>query len=248
MEGYLIVAVLIRFCADLFLIMAINRLSVPAERAWRGISGAVVGGLYAAGCTLLQWRFLSGPVCYGAALLLSCFVAFGTGRNVLQKWPMFCLLRLGLDGLGSSTGEMIGAALLFGVCLYGFRWDGRKQYVPVELRHKENRVTLQALYDTGHGLTDPITGKPVLVVGADIAGRLTGLTPEQLRKPVEMMGAIPGLRLIPYRTVGRAGELILALPLEHIRIGKRNSSCLVAFAPQVLDESGKFQGLIGGTV
>ena len=245
MQSYVVIGIIIRFLADFLLIMGVNRLSVPGERVWKGVAGAAVGGLYAVLCTTLKWQLLSHPVGYGISLLLTCLTAFG--KDSLRKWPMFCLLRLGLDGLGTGTGELIGAAMLFGVCLYGFRFGG-KRYVPVQLQYGSKRATLQALYDTGHHLTDPVTGKPVLVVGADIATGLTGLTPEQLRKPVEMMGTIPGLRLIPYQTVGRAGEMMLALPLEHIRIGKRKGSFLVAFAPQVLDETGKFQGLIGGTV
>lgn len=245
MPKYVIIGILIRILADFLLIMGVNRLNIPGERAWRGVAGSVVGGLYAVLCTVRKWQFLSHPVGYVLSLLLTCLIAFG--KDGIAKWPMFCLLRLGLDGMGNNTAQMIGAAMLFGVCLYGVRFGGRKQYVPVKLQYGNKQITLQALYDTGHSLTDPVTGKPVLVVGADVADRLTGLTPEQLRKPVEMMGKLPGLRLIPYQTVGRS-ELMLALPLEHIRIGKKRSSFLVAFAPQVLDENGKFQGLIGGTV
>lgn len=247
MQMYVVIAIVIRSLADFLLIMGVNRLNVPGNRVWRGLTGAAAGGAYAAACMLLKWRFLSHPAGYILSLLLTCLIAFGVGTDNLRKWPMFCLLRLGLDGMGSSTGQMIGAAMLFGVCLYGFRLGGRKRYVPVELQYRNNQVTLQALYDTGHSLRDPVTGKAVLVVGADVADRLTGLTPEQLKQPVEMMGTIPGLRLIPYQTVGRS-ELMLALPLENTKIGQRKSKYLVAFAPQVLDENGKFQGLIGGTV
>ena len=246
MQSYIVIGIIIRILADFLLILGINRLSAPGERIWRGLAGAVAGGIYATLCMVLKWQFLRHPVGYAVSLLLTCLIAFGFG-NHMRKWPMFCLLRLGLDGLGNSTGELIGAALLFCVCLYCFRVAGGKRYVPVELQYQNNRVALQALYDTGHGLTDPVTGKPVLVVGADVADRLTGLTQEELKKPVEMMGKVPGLRLIPCQTIGRA-ELMLALPLEHIRIGNRKGRYLVAFAPRVLDENGKFQGLIGGTV
>ena len=248
MESYFVVAMMIRILADFLLIVGVNQMSLPGERLWKGIVGAAAGGLYAAGCMLLRWRFLRHPVCYVLSLLLTSLIAFGIGREGLQKWPMFCLLRLGLDGLGKGTEELLGAMLLFAVCLYGFRWMGGKRYVPVELQCRGHKVKLKALYDTGHQLTDPITGKTVLIVGADIAAELTGLTPQQLCNPVEVMGVIPGLRLIPYQTVGRAGEMLVALRPEYMKIGKRRSQCLVAFAPQVLDGDGKFQGLIGGMV
>lgn len=246
MEGYLIIAIWIRFFTDFLVIMGINRLFVPGENPWRGLTGAAVGGFYAAGCGVLQWGFLIHPACYGGSLVLICLIAFGVSRESLRKWAMFCLLRLGMDG--DSTGEMVVSLLLFCVCLYGFHRSGKKVYVPVELQYRNQKIKFQALYDTGHQLTDPVTGKPVLVVGADVAKLLTGLTPQQLQQPVETIGTIPGLRLIPYQTVSRTGEMMLALQPEKMRIGKRKNCCLVAFAPQVLDESGKYQGLIGGKV
>ena len=81
-----------------------------------------------------------------------------------------------------------------------------------------------------------------------MARELTGLTKQQLRKPVDALGTIPGLRLIPYRTVDQSGRFLLALQLKHTKIGKRTGSALVAFAPEVLDGNGKYQALIGGTV
>ena len=106
-------------------------------------------------------------------------------------------------------------------------------------------MRLTALRDTGNSLRDPITGKPVLIVGADIAEKLTGLSPAALRDPVRTMGSLPGLRLIPYRTVGNTGFL-LALRIPSVKIGNRQGSALVAFSPHILGSG--YQALTGGTV
>ena len=102
--------------------------------------------------------------------------------------------------------------------------------------------------DTGHSLRDPVTGSQVLIVGADVAQTLTGLSPQQLADPVRCMGKLPGLRLIPYKTVGKSQGMLLAMQMPNGKIGNRTGNILVAFSPQVLDESGKFQALIGGNV
>ena len=100
--------------------------------------------------------------------------------------------------------------------------------------------------DTGNLLRDPITGRQVLVVGGDVALELTGLTQEQLRSPVESIGALPGLRLIPYRNVGNSSGFLLALRLQNVKIGKWKGSTLVAFAPEGLSSEGAYQALTGG--
>ena len=100
----------------------------------------------------------------------------------------------------------------------------------------------------GNRLTDPVTGQSVLVADDRSAQTLLGLTRQQLRSPVETVasGAVPGLRLVPYRAVGQAAGLLVAIRLDKVRIGKWEGSSLVAFAPEGLD--GNYRALTGGTV
>jgi len=116
----------------------------------------------------------------------------------------------------------------------------------VELSYGDKRVQLTALRDTGNTLRDPVTGRQVLVVDASTAGKLTGLSVQQLKKPVESVTALPGLRLIPYRAVGQAGGLLLALKIPQAKIGSWQGSALVAFAPEGLGSDGTYQALTGG--
>ena len=109
-------------------------------------------------------------------------------------------------------------------------------------------MRLTALQDTGNTLRDPITGKNVLVVGADVAGELMGLTREQLCSPVESMGALPGLLLIPYSSVGSSSGFMLAIRLQNVKIGTWQGSTLVAFAPDIFRSEGAYQALTGGAV
>ena len=87
----------------------------------------------------------------------------------------------------------------------------------------------------------------MLIVSSGPAQVLTGLTKQQLRDPVHTMGTIPGLRLIPYRTIGQTG-LLLALQIPAVRIGSWQGSSLVAFAPEGLCADGTYEALTGGMV
>lgn len=249
MKYYILLAVIIRFAVDFMLIVAVNKVFVQWESPIRGLLGGAVGALYAAACML---PILQQPVWYVLSLLLTSAVGFGVGRTAIWQSLVFCLLRILLDNLSWNQGtirELIALVLLCGVGLWGLRGSRMiRRFVPVQLSYGGKQMKLCALLDSGHDLRDPVTGRPVLIVGADVADQLTGLTAQQLKKPVETMGAIPGLRLIPYQTVDSSGKMLLAMQLPDARIGRKKGSFLVAFAPQVLDGKGQFQALIGGNV
>ena len=88
----------------------------------------------------------------------------------------------------------------------------------------------------------------MLVISPEIAGRLTGLTLKQLQHPLETIALrpIPGLRLIPYRSVGNAGGFLLAKRFEDVTVGEKKQSALVAFASEGLGKGEIYQALTGG--
>ena len=98
----------------------------------------------------------------------------------------------------------------------------------------------------GNTLRDPITGEPVLVVAGSVGQRLTGLTEDQLRTPLETLARrpIPGLRLIPYRAVGQSGGMLLGVRMDKVSVGSRQGSAIVAFAPEGLGGEGLYQALV----
>ena len=75
-------------------------------------------------------------------------------------------------------------------------------------------------------------------------GLRLGLPADVLADPAGKM--LPGLRLIPYRAIGVAGGLLLAVRLEGVRIGNKNADTLVAFAPEGLGGNGTYRALTGG--
>ena len=255
MQVYLDVVIVLNVLVDLLLLIGTNRLCGYETHPGRAVLSSALGGVYAGVCLLPGFAFLGNLLWRTVFLVLMSAIGFGFERSVLRRGAVFVLLSMALGGVAvglSSKGFWAVAASAGCVCLLcaiGFRGrlSGQK-YVAVELAYCGKQVKLTALRDTGNMLQDPITGKEVLVVGADIARKLTGLTVEQLKNPVETVGAIPGLRLIPYKAIGQESGMLLALKLSQVQIGSRKGSWLVAFAPEGLGAEGAYQGLTGGTV
>jgi len=213
--------------------------------------GALIGGVYCTACLTSTFAFLGSSLWYVVYLIVVCLCSFGLQRQTWRGAGLYCVLKMTVDGLTKADTQMqtlLWATALCGLFLISIYRNRPKQFLPVELCCGEKKARLQGLVDTGHSLRDPVSGLQVLIVGADVAQVLTGLSPQQLADPVKSIGKLPGLRLIPYKTVGKPQGMLLAMQLKNGRIGNQKGSVLVAFAPQVLDEAGKFQALIGGNI
>lgn len=255
MVVYLDGVALINFVVDFLLLVGTNCLCGYPPGWRRSGAAALLGGIYAAVCMMHRFAFLGNFLWRMVFLGMMGWIAFGSDKSAFRRTVIFVFLCMALGGImqGLNTGGklsmVLSAAMICGMCIIGFRdRPGRVKYVPVELTYGEKRLSLIALEDTGNTLRDPVTGRPVLVVEAGVAQKLTGLTPQQLRSPINAMeeGIVPGLRLIPYRTVGQSSGMLLALRFPKVRIGKWKGSSLVAFAPEALCNDGRYQALTGG--
>lgn len=257
MAVYWDLAVLLNFAVDFLLLMGTNRLAGFPPGAGRAALAAAVGGIYAGICLLPGFGFMGNLLWRLVSLAGMSVLAFGANRTALRRGILFAFLSMTLGGIAVGMGKggfisLIGAAA--GVCIacvVGFRGKaGGQTFVPVELRYGQRSMHLTGLQDTGNTLRDPVTGQQVLIAGAEVASELTGLTAEQLRNPVETLGtgAMPGLRLIPYRAVGQPGGMLLAIWLPYVKIGTWQGSSIVAFAPDGLGKDRSYQILTGGAV
>lgn len=253
---YLDLVILLNFLVDFLLILGTNRLAGYPAFPLRAAAAAAVGGMYGGICLVPGFSFLGNAWWRLIFLCLMSVIAFGLNRSTLRRAVLFVLLSSALGGialgLGSGGGMMLiaaagGVALL---CAVGFQGRaGARQYLQAELIFAGQKKLLTALCDTGNTLRDPVTGGSVLVVGADVARELLGLTDAQLATPIETLASagIPGLRLIPYRAVGQPGGMLLAIRADRLKIGGRDCDPIVAFAPQKLGNEG-YQALAGGVL
>jgi len=252
MVVYLDILLILNFLVDFFLLLGTNRLAGFPPNVRRAALGAVLGAAYGTACLLPGFSFLGNTFWRTVSLLLMGGFAFGFRRNAIRRCVLFYLLSMALGGvaLGLGTGRawtLIGGAMaVAALCIFGFQGYMGKQFLPVELQYGGKTISLTALQDTGNSLKDPLTGQPVLIIGPGAAQTLTGLTAQQLRDPANALTVLPGLRLVPYRAVGRESGMLLAVRMDNVRIGSWRGSHMVAFAPEGLGENGEYQALTGG--
>lgn len=256
MSGYAGIVMILNFLVELFLLFGVDRLYGHSACFARMVLAAAVSGTYAGACLLTRFFFLRAMAFRFISLILVALIAFGFSAVALRKGAVFLLLNLALDGLASGFKRgslwyfLIGAVAVLIMYLLGFQSGEAGRYIPLELTYQTRTLRLMALRDTGNLLRDPVTGRSVIVVDADAARDLTGLTPQQLSSPIETMvtAKVPGLRLIPYHTVGQRAGFMLAVKLENVKIGNRKGSYLVAFAPVEFNSRGTYRALTGGVV
>lgn len=255
MVVYLDVVMLLNFLVDFLLLLGTNSLCGYPPGYKRAALSATVGSIYGGCCLLPGFHFLADALWRLVCLVIMSCLAFGLSSSTFRRGIVFVLLSMSLGGIAVGFGGTgivmltVISAGIFLICFFVLRGNvGTVRYVPVELSYGGKSMRLTALHDTGNTLRDPVTGNPVLVVSADVAEELLGVTPQQLRYPVATVSdsALPGLRLIPYRSVGQSAGLLLALCLKEVKIGNWKGSSLVAFAPDALCVSGEYQALTGG--
>lgn len=248
MDKNILITVILYCVAELLLLISTNQLFGKKILKKRIILALLFCCIYCLACLCIPFPIIRSPVGRLLSLLTMGWIVFGSSW---QCSAVFVLLSLALVGMVTNAQSIwfwiLSTLTIGGLSLLGFRNLSVRRYVPVVLRHNDQSVALTALRDTGNTLCDPVTGQPVMVVAAEIAGKLMGLTPEELCLPIHTIRRLPGSRLIPYHSVGCNEGFLLAVRLGDVTVGSWRGSCLVAFAPNALG-AGEFQALIGGTL
>ena len=274
---------LLNFVVDYLLLLAAGRLCGEVlRRGWLAL-GAAVGAGYAAAAILPGMGFLLHPLCKLAAAVLALLAGYGRSRRLLRVGlvffavsaafggGIFALELLGGQGLTLRNGILYSAMdlrliLLSAAGCYAAitlvlqrtarHTAARRELVPALLTLEGRRVALTALVDTGNTLTDPATGRPVMVAEGE---KVSGLFPagqapsgEELRRPVETLerlgrqGWQGRCRLLPYRAVGVECGMLLALRLDGAKVGTEDyGKLLLALSPTPLTDGGGYGALIG---
>lgn len=269
---------------DYLLLLCAARLAGEPLRRLRFALGAALGGLYAVALFLPGLSFLSHPLCRLASAALMLVTAYGGSRRLLRQSMLFLALTcafgggvvaIGLmGGQGLSLGEsgvfyspldlkmvLLSAAACYLALGLVFQRAGKHtalsgELVPAALFLGDRRVELTALVDTGNTLTDPATGRAVMVAEGD---SLTPLFPGDCRPDkADLLDPAGGMarlgtgtwqsrfRLLPYRAVGVDRGLLLALRVDRAVLGGRDrGALLVALSPTPVSDGGGYRALIG---
>ena len=274
---------LLNLIVNYLLLLAAAKLAGEPLRRLRLAAGAALGGLYAAAIFFPGMGFLTHPLCKLGAAVLMLLTGFGGSRRLLRVTLVFfglsCAFGGGIFAIGLLGGRgltlrngvlysvmdlrilLLSAAVCYAVLTLVFRRTarhGRREVLPAVLILEGRRVAVNALVDTGNTLTDPVTGRSVMVAeGSRLSPLLPGervLDEKALRDPVGTLerlsrgGRGRRFRLLPYQAVGVECGMLLALRLDDARVGAEDyGGILVALSPNPVSDGGGYSALIGET-
>ncbi len=276
---------LLNTIVDYLILLSTAKVAGEVLYRWRMGLGAVLGGCYAVAIFLPKLTFLQHPICRLAVAVAMVLIAFWGCLHLLRLTLIFFALSCAFGGgvlaialLGGEGLSLTGGVIYSGMdlkivllsaagcyCLLTLlfrRWGKHGvmtgELVAVKLTMGERQVTLLALQDTGNTLTDPVSGRPVIVAeGRALEGLFPqgeAFTVEELLHPAETMEGRRGtelahrLRILPYRAVGVDGGLLLAIRVDGIRLGGNGGrGGLVALSPTPLSDGGGYRALVGVT-
>lgn len=273
---YIDLLFVLNLVANYLLLLGTGRVAGAVLRRWRIALGAAVGAIYAVLLFVPGLEWLGLWPCKILSGILMPLIAYGGERALLRVILLFFAASAGLAGLVMAV-ELLGGTgltlqngvlysnfdlrlllLLFVVCYFVmslfFRRTGRhsgRELITLAIQMDGGQVTLTALLDSGHTLTDPATNRPVVVADAQCLTKLlpSGVDPSQ---PVEGVkrcreAGVTGARLVPYRAVGVDCGMLLALRAQSVKAGDRElGGLLVALSPTPVDDGAGYQALIGG--
>ena len=277
---YLDEVFLLNFVVDYLLLLSAWRLAGEVLRRGRLALGAALGAAYAGAVFLPGLGFLVHPLCKVGAGVLTVLAGYGGSRRLLRVCLVFFavsasfgggILALQLLGNRSLTLAnvvlsspldlklvLLSAAGCYGLITLLFqraaRHSPRRELAPAVVELGGRRAVLTALVDTGNTLTDPATGRPVLVAEGEKVKDLfpPGTAPSraELYDPAGAMERLSGAglrcRLLPYQAVGVECALLLALRSDRVTVGGEDCGpLLVALSPTGLTDGGGYCALIG---
>ena len=279
MVVYLDIAFLLNCLSDALALYVTARLAGLPVRKKRLLGASFLGGTYGALCALpgcLPAAALLPQLAAAAGLV---WLAFGRQAAFLRQFFLFFLLSCTLGGVLMAAGRLLesGDGLEFlsglnwrvfflagGICFVllsvvfrgGARHAAAGQLCRCRVERRDRGADLTALLDTGHTLSDGLTGAPVLTVHwAALDPLWTDREREVLSRLerdgaaacLERLGAGSGFRLLPYQAVGVRAGLLLCFRADRVGLdGRDRGRITVALSPTAVSDGGGYAGLWGG--
>ncbi len=247
--------------ADSVLLWAAGKLCNTRRRPLRLLAAGLIGSAY----TVLTLFVPPAAAMIGklVSLLLMLLTAYGVDRKLWRPALAFLFLSAVYGGIAAAVtaaaGRATARALIFsagislGVCALPFRFAGVRGGV-CELRMigEGGEVRLKALRDTGNRLTDPFSGKPVVIASEKVLAPLfspecrsileatAGEAPEER---MEKLGR--GFCLIPLRTVNGSALALSGKVISVYQDSQDLGACRVVFSRESV-EGPDYSAIIGG--
>ena len=281
---YIDVLFAVNLIMDYFILLAVAKVLRRKEKRLRLLLGAVLGAVYSLFIFFPQVGFLYSmavKVLVSLSLVLVSFrfssirdllrlvvtfyvISFLFGGAVYALWYFFTppglLVRNGVVYIDISPVELIliaaGCYIVITLAARFFRRGGGGIY-DVEIAADGRAVRLRAFLDTGNGLTDVITGAPVVVAEYAAVEKLipAGLRDAFRSGRVDAAGRISAsewagkFRLVPYGSVGGTPGLLPAFKPDRLSIREKGNEkdtddVLVAVCGRKLCDDGSYSALL----
>jgi len=179
-----------------FFIPFVSRLPIPLKLAM-GAGGGAAGMI----CVAFPVRSLRMFLKLLEKLLIYSFGLGGTVLFVIQRFPS---ARNALTSMFGVLGAGVFGYLLF--CRLKTR-AGAESLCRARLSRKDVRITVDALVDSGNSLIEPISGKPVCIVGQEVFAALWKGEEEEM-----------GFRAIPYHSIGKKKGILRGYLLPELKL------------------------------
>lgn len=142
-----------------------------------------------------------------------------------------------------SKGSLFFALAAFGYSVASKIWDMiscmqkyNKIHCNVELYWGKKIFHIKGLIDTGNGLKEPISNKPVSIIGKSVAREFLG----------EM--TLTGVRYIPYHSIGKKEGMLLAVEIDKMCIHHEReiwvNEPLIGVSEEEVSAEGEYQMIL----
>lgn len=245
-EVYIDIVFLTNLLMDYILLRIVGRLFQCRGNRRRCLLAAAMGALFS--CLILYIQSDAGPIAaillHGGCAVGMVRVGCGLKKGgLLIKGVITLYLAAFLcggfweaatvtsdGGCSPRTFLILLAGVCLALCAAAYLSDSfrvrMKHIYPITLSYQGKVQPAYGFYDTGNLLTDPVSGEPVSIVEPEILETmLSGELVDKLKHLQENPGELKSTELaclkphyLTCRTVGQAGELLLAVTLEDLCI------------------------------
>ncbi len=267
---------LLNFAVNYLLLLATAKISAAYVSRVKISLGALLGAAYALAAVLMAQTVMQSIWFKIGAALIMLLTCFGRERGLLRITLIFFAVSAAFGGvvlaasLAGGGGVMdalvpvslkvllLSFAVSYALLTLVFRKLGRRReggFAHTVIEYSGRRTEINALVDTGNSLTDPLSGKPVIIAetkavlglfDAKAAGILLS-DEENVSHMLEKLSEC-GLmfRLLPFSSVGtKRGMLIAFRPDKIIVNGRDKTGTLVALSSTRLSEGGIYSAIVG---
>ncbi|MDO4539523.1 MAG: sigma-E processing peptidase SpoIIGA [Syntrophomonadaceae bacterium] len=278
---YVDVSFAINFLMDYIILWASGRITHGRIRHRRLALAAALGAIYAVGQLFAPAMLYTGPVKVMISLLMLRIAFTPVNKSdFVKKLACFYAISIFAGGVSVATAylslgtpwikDWLPLALLLAVLsailigTQGERWLLHKVApallnYPIRIQIEGRFCEGAALLDTGNGLLDPLSRRPVVVAEY---GWLRECLPTELAavmqesQDAEGMAQVIGasvwahrLRMIPFSSVGRHHGMMAGLRCDHLTIGSgaqqiSHQDLVIAIYPERLSADNAYQALI----